>query len=183
MKKLLKNNVVVGLLAVAAVYTVYARVVSPIMDMNQESARSGNTDFEDFNDLEDTEYDDGYAIEVARNSESARGKISIQSIHWNDQPTRDPFAPESAIKDTQRSAISDMLKNPVSHTRNTIQKVALPRVSAVINAPSLKFAVIDGDILQEGDVHKRFHVNQIKTGKVYLSHSGNNQIYEVTVTE
>lgn len=186
MKKLLKNKIAVGVLAIVAICFVYVRVVSPILDMTREQSNMASSDHDPFDDP-DSAFEDGDIVGYSAGSkgslESELGNISIRNIRWNDQPERDPFAPKSVIEETQRNAVSEMLQKPVAMVGNFTNKVVLPRVSAVINAPSLKFAVMDGDIVEEGETHKRFRVQEIDTGKVYLSHVATKQVYEVTVTE
>lgn len=184
MINLIKSNAIVTALVVVALLVVYQRIVSPLI------ADSG---FEDDPAVLVDDIDDvinGYAASTAGavsdlefvTAQYDIGHFKTTDLHWNEKPTRDPFAPLVQIDSDDVDAVLQKVQEPTREP-GRVAAVTLPVVNAIVNSERYRYAVIDGEIMAVGDRLGNFQVEQINRRTVSLKLSGNNQLVNVTVTE
>lgn len=184
MAKLLNNKFVVAGLVLAACVVLYLQAVKPALEFF--FPENVVTDVIALEDSETLVTYEGSEPTAPRNPERELQfatqqfnltKIDIGSLRWKENLDRDPFSGthvENRIT-TFVSAVAANISAP--------QEARLPRVSAIVSAPNLKFAVIDGDILEEGDGRGDLFVQRIEDDYIYVVHKSTRQRQRLTVTE
>ncbi|MEL7537085.1 MAG: hypothetical protein AAFZ58_03095 [Pseudomonadota bacterium] len=155
MASLLNNRFVVIGLALVAAYFVYQRVVVPLVGDDVATADIDYAD-DDIDEVIDNSNDIG--IETAEQglqfvtAQYDLQQVSVEALHWNEEPDRDPFAPQVIIDTADVTAVQDKISDVVPTLSNVIRSAPpLPRVSAVVDASDIHYAIVNGEIRQPGD--------------------------------
>ncbi len=165
MAKFLNNRGAVAVLAAIALFVFYQRIVAPFRE-DANGAPVESADYvEDMDDVLDLSDDQGIeTVEQELKFVSAQydlQQVSVEALHWNEDPGRDPFAPQVTIASADISAVQGKIsEEPVSRIKVAVRQ-ALPVVSAVVNAADLQYAVVDGEILQPGSLVGSYQLRRI----------------------
>ena len=181
MAKLFKNKFVVTALVIAAIGTLYLRLIKPVINFYfPESVQADIYIPDNIEDLDaaldpvaPTDGSDG-DIQFA-NEQFSLTEIDIGNLRWNERPNRDPFRATKVSESKPRSI------EPVFLTSTKPVNIGLPRVSAIVRMPNLKFAVVEGEILKEGDAYGDFVLRSIEEQAVSLIQRPNNLLHRVLV--
>ena len=163
MKKLLNNIWAVAGLAALGSLLVVARLVLPLL--------GGNDDPLDYSDEEDDWLVDETELEVER---MALTSVDASEITWIVAPYRDPFAKQQTLKQTDLHSVQEQLAKTTRHQ---------PRLDALVSGSYAKLAVIDGQIVAEGDQVSGYRVAQIGSSNVRLRDPLTEQITDIAVTD
>lgn len=184
MANLLNNKYVVICLILAACGIVYLRAVVPAIEFYFPEKIEGNVLLlEETNQIypangdtpssqENTERELQFASEQFKLT-----KIDIRNLRWNETPSRDPFTPAKDRVAKKPFVATPAFRSPV------IENSKLPRVSAIVSSPELKFAVVEGEILKEGDLYGDFTLKLIEQEHVSVVQRSNNQWHKLSVME
>lgn len=189
MKRLFNNPWFIAALACFALYYVYDNAVAPYWS----SKKVTNDDVPTF--IEDVI---GTTLNDSEGSETLR-KVNIHDLYWNETPTRDPFSPkpiisqkdlDEAIKIRQKN---DAKKQKEIKKKNIITKQnkkitpekpePLPVLSGFVAGLTTRQAVVDGNIVSEGEVLEKFQIVSIKTDGVLIKNRGKGTVHFITVTK
>lgn len=181
MAKLFNNKLVVAALVIAALGILYLRLIKPAINFYFPGSVQADIYIPDnIEDLDTTlgsvagldEYDGD--IKFA-DEQFNLAEIDISNLRWNERPNRDPFRATKVSESKPRSI------EPVFLTSTKPANSGLPRVSAIVRMPNLKFAVIEGEILKEGDSYGNFVLRSIEEQAVSLVQLPNNLLHRVLV--
>lgn len=181
MTKLLKSNAVVIALALVALLFVYRNIVKPIVGDDEDFVEASivDDDIDDWDESEDSYEDDTeQALQIA-SAQYDIGHFKTSDLHWNEQPERDPFAPLSAIKAQDVTAVLDKVQAPTQGARKA--QLSLPVVNAVVRSESYRYAVINDQIVGVGDRISGFRVDGLDRASVTLRRLSSNQTFKVMV--
>lgn len=126
-----------------------------------------------------TNYDldivDDWMTETEREIDEVRfdlRTVSASSITWDESPVRDPFkaVPNQGI---------DTVSKIVLATREENSATTSPRLDALVAGTDSRLAVIDGQILGEGDRWAGYRVQSITAAGVVLKSSSENLVLTV----
>ena len=155
MAALLNNRWFVGSLALLAAFVVYRQVAVPLLDDGGGAVVLAPTP-EDIDDVIDFSDDPGIET-VAQGLQFVTAQYDLQSVsvdalHWNEDPTRDPFAPKVVIDTDDVTAVQDKISDvaPVS-VRTPEPATPPPVIAAVVSGNDVQYAVVDGEIIKPGD--------------------------------
>lgn len=179
MTNLLNNKLVVAGLVLGACAIIYFRVVGPAVEMFfPEKLEAVVLDIEEVEilDMDGSESFSGSTEQELQlaNAKYNLTKIDVRHLRWNENPTRNPFTAEnsSALLPVSKGEPATAPKNP-----------ALPQVSAIVNSRKLKFAVIDGEILREGEIIDGYRLSRIESDNISLTHLLTGYSKKLAVTE
>lgn len=168
---------------IVALITLYFRAVKPIMEFVYPNSGASNSDFVDyeldeFDDQSFSDDGDAYGSQVNHfsNTGASTTQVDFNNLRWNENIVRDPFR-----KLTQTPKIS--ASRQIFSNTSSKPKTRLPSVSAIVLAEKLKFAVIDGEIFQEGDTFKGYQIRRISEKEISLLDESKNTWHKVFVSE
>ena len=173
MGKLLNNKYVIATMVLVALVALYFRVAQPIMEFMYPDSVGNQAVIEDLNTFEDVVSISDQASQLTPNN-IASSRVNFSRLRWNENIQRDPFREDSSpsIKSPARTKFNS--ESPSTKRR-------LPGVSALVFSDELKFAVIDGEIYQEGDDFEEFKIRQISERSISLLNESKNQWHRVFV--
>ena len=186
MAKFLNNKFAIAGLVVLAGTLLYFRVVLPFIDFFFPEQ------FEDDLSLLETDYDSENLYQnenvlgnIGPNNLDGQSQLKIAEIdfsnlRWNSEPARDPFNKEktdTGINLEKVFIVSRQFAADISSNGGP------PRVSAIVLMPNLKFAVIEGEVLKEGDSYGNFVLHSIEEDAVFLTQQTNRSIHRVAVKQ
>ena len=170
MANLFSKPWVVAALAIVALAVVYLRVVGPLLD-DTEDVPVIAEDYDDIDEVIDSSEDTGIeTVEQGLQFATAQydlQRVSVDALHWNEAPSRDPFAPEATIDTTDVVNVQEKIDvaAPVT-TRKPPVAARLPTVSALVTGSDVQYAVIDGAIRKPGDRVGSWQLIAIEKGAV-----------------
>lgn len=183
MTKLLKSNAVIIVLALVALFFVYSNIVKPLVGTQEQAMEAAIVDVPPDLPPESNEPTAGgseQALQMAT-AQYDIGHFETSDLHWNEHPERDPFAPRSAIKEQDVTAVQDKVQVSVRGVK--VSQLAVPVVSAVVRSQSYRYAVINDQIVGIGDRVGAYRVDRLDRASVTLRRLSSNQIIKVLVKE
>ncbi|MEN7344012.1 MAG: hypothetical protein AAAFM81_13760 [Pseudomonadota bacterium] len=182
MNKLMNSHIGIGVLVAIALLFVYRNIVSPLM---HENAQQGVAVIED--DVDD--WHDGSVLDEPNSQQSLQiasvrydaGHFNATDLHWNEHPDRDPFKPRATLDVGDVASIVNKVKE--SSVDRVGRAIRLPSVSAIVKGETINFAVIDDQIVTEGDRIADFRVEQLARASVTLRELTSGETYNVWVRE
>lgn len=147
MKRFLNSVWGIAVLCVIGIGLITWRVVLPLVGTTGDMGFASMDEEDDW--LEEVE-----DIEAVRHTLTA---IDVKSLKWNAAPARDPFAVQRDIDPAELTAVQTQL--------TTIRR---PSLDALVSGSSSKLAIIDGELVGEGDRIGGYRVASIGVGGVRL---------------
>ncbi len=152
MKKFLNSVWGVALLCVIGAGLVVWRVVLPLVDA------AGDAQFASM-DEEDDWLEEAGDLEAVRHTLTA---IDVADVRWNATPSRDPFAVQH-----------DIDPRDLDRVQTKLTVAPRPSLDALVSGSSSKLAIIDGEVVSEGDRVAGYRVASIELGGVRLLNETN----------
>jgi len=144
MRDMLQKPWFVGLLSVAALFFVYTNVISPLIDESSNSAQSTIV-----NSLSSN-------LPFASNKQEQTTEKEVAMADWHtlsrQKAARNPFAPAQKVVSKKK--------------RSGPRWINWPTVTAIVIGSTEKFAILNGNTVQEGQKSGKFKVVRISTNSV-----------------
>lgn len=171
MKQWLNNPYVVGGLALAAGYFVYQSVAPMLGDASEGDAESVVVAPRDDEGGSPTAPGVSSRLNASHAAEGSSLRADLAGASALGLAQRDPFHAEGRVEKTQ--ALVMPLRKPDDDSENA---EALPKLTAVVDGPSSRYAVLDAQIVAKGSVVGQFIVKEISGNFVSLSGPGGQRV-------
>ncbi len=122
---------------------------------------------ENFDDVDVTDWQSEPSVtEESIIGNTALVAVDTSQLFWNPHPRRDPFSPNIYIKKQELSQLKGQ-----ANTKLGDISFRRPELSAVVAGETSRFAVLDGQIVKEGDYISGYQIKGILRDGVWIQNA------------